>query len=167
MARKRAIQAANGLCERVGQRAGDQPVPLVLPSFDQLTLFREAIVRRNHFLAVALVVLVFSSLAFGLDLTGKWIGTSPDGYPLVLTLKGEAAQVTGTMLAADGKTEYPIKDTKLDGDLLSFTVDSEYQGAPVRLLAKAKIGADQLLFHIETADGAWSADAPLKREAKQ
>lgn len=123
--------------------------------------------RRNHFLAVALVVLVFSSLAFGLDLTGKWIGTSPDGYPLVLTLKGEAAQVTGTMLAADGKTEYPIKDTKLDGDLLSFTVDSEYQGAPIRLLAKAKIGADQLLFHIETADGAWSADAPLKREAKQ
>lgn len=123
--------------------------------------------RRNHFLAVALVVSALSSLAFGLDLTGKWIGTSPDGYPLVLTLKGEAAQVTGTMLAADGKTEYPIKDTKLDGDLLSFTVDSEYQGAPIRLLAKAKIGADQLMFHIETADGAWSADAPLKREAKQ
>ena len=112
-------------------------------------------------------MLAFSSLAFGLDLTGKWIGTSPDGYPLVLTLKGEAAQVTGTMLAADGKTEYPIKDTKLDGDVLSFTVDSEYQGAPIKLLAKAKIGADVLQFHIETADGAWSADAPLKREAKQ
>lgn len=123
--------------------------------------------RRNHFLAVALVVLALSSLAFSLDLTGKWIGTSPDGYPLVLTLNGEAAQVSGTLLGADGKTEYPIKDTKLDGDVLSFTVDSEYQGGPIKLLAKAKIGADQLLFHIETADGAWSADAPLKREAKQ
>ena len=123
--------------------------------------------RKNLIPGAVLAVLAFSSLAFGLDLTGKWIGTSPDGYPLVLTLKGEAAEVSGTMLGADGKTEYPIKDTKLDGDVLSFTVDSEYQGAPVKLLAKAKISADQLMFHIETADGAWSADAPLKREAKQ
>jgi hypothetical protein len=113
------------------------------------------------------VVLACTSAVFAADLTGKWTGTSPDGYPLVLTLKGEAAQVTGTMLAADGKTEYPIKDTKLDADVLSFTVDSEYQGAPIKLLAKARIGADVLQFHIETADGAWSADAPLTRETKK
>jgi len=124
-------------------------------------------VRKNHSLAAMLVVLVFSSLALGLDLTGKWTGTSGDGYPLVLTLKGEAAQVSGTLLSADGKTEYPIKDTKLDGDVLSFSVDADYQGAPIKLLAKAKLGADQLLFHLETADGSWSTDAPLKRDAKQ
>jgi len=124
-------------------------------------------VRKIHFLATVAAVLAFATLAFGMDLTGKWIGTSPDGYPLVLTLKGEAAQATGSMLGTDGKTEYPIKDVKLDRDVLSFTVDSEYQGGPVKLLAKAKIGADQLQFHVETADGAWSADAPLKREVKQ
>jgi hypothetical protein len=124
-------------------------------------------VRKNLVPGAVLAVLALTSLAFGLDLTGKWTGTSPDGYPLVLTLKGEAAQATGSMLGADGKTEYPLKDVKLDGDVLSFTVDSEYQGAPIKLLAKAKIGADELLFHIETADGSWSADAPLKREAKQ
>jgi len=124
-------------------------------------------VRKIHFLATVAAVLAFATLAFGMDLTGKWIGTSPDGYPLVLTLKGQAAQATGSMLGTDGKTEYPIKDVKLDRDVLSFTVDSEYQGGPVKLLAKAKIGADQLQFHVETADGAWSADAPLKREVKQ
>lgn len=123
--------------------------------------------RKYHFLAAVLVVLACTSAVFAADLTGKWTGTSPDGYPLVLTLKGEAAQATGTMLGADGKTEYPIKDAKLDGDVLSFTVDSEYQGGPVKLLAKVKIGTDQLLLHIETADGAWSADAPLTREAKK
>jgi hypothetical protein len=112
-------------------------------------------------------VLALTSLAFSLDLTGKWTGTSPDGYPLVLTLKGEAAQVSGTILGADGKTEYPIKDTKLDGDVLSFTVDSEYQGGPIKLLAKAKLGTEQMILHIETADGSWSADAPLTRSAKQ
>jgi hypothetical protein len=132
-----------------------------------VTLFQEAVVRKNLFLGAVFVVLAFTSLAFGLDLTGRWIGTSPDGYPLVLTLKGEAAQATGSLLGADGKTEYAIKDAKLDGDVLSFTVDSEYQGGPVKLLCKAKVAADQIQFHIETADGAWSADAPLKREAKQ
>jgi len=120
-------------------------------------------VRKNYFLTAFLVVLAFTSAAFGLDLTGKWTGTSPDGYPLVLTLKGEATQVSGTLLGADGKTEYPIKDTKLDGDVLSFTVDSEYQGGPIKLLAKAKLGEEQILLHIETADGSWSADAPLNR----
>ena len=123
--------------------------------------------RRNHFLAAVLLIFAFISLAFGLDLTGKWTGTSGDGYPLVLTLKGEAAQVSGSMLGADGKTEFPIKDVKLEGDVLSFTVDTDYQGAPIKLLAKAKVGADQLEFHVGTSDGAWSADAPLKREVKQ
>ncbi len=123
--------------------------------------------RKNYFLAAALVVLAFTVAAFGLDLTGKWTGTSGDGYPLVLTLKLDAAQVSGSMLGADGKTEYPLKDAKLDGDVLSFTVDSEYQGGPIKLIAKARVGTDQILLHIETADGSWSADAPLTREAKK
>jgi hypothetical protein len=79
----------------------------VLPFSDKLIVSQEALVRRNHFLAAVLLIFAFTSLAFGLDLTGKWTGTSGDGYPLVLTLKGEAAQVSGSMLGADGKTEYP------------------------------------------------------------
>ncbi len=123
--------------------------------------------RKHHFLAVVLVILACTSAVFAADLTGKWTGTSPDGYPLVLTLKSDATQVSGTMLGADGKTEYPLKDVKLDADVLSFTVDSEYQGGPVKLIAKARLGVDQILLHIETADGNWSADAPLTREAKK
>ena len=123
--------------------------------------------RKNHFLSAVLMVLACTSAVFGLDLNGKWVGTSPDGYPLVLTLKSDAAQVSGSMLGADGQTEYPLKDVKLDADVLSFTVDSEYQGGPVKLIGKARIGADQILLHIETADGNWSADAPLSREAKK
>jgi hypothetical protein len=124
-------------------------------------------VRKNHFIASVLVVLTCASAVFGLDLNGKWIGTSPDGYPLVLTLKSDAAEVSGTLLGADGKTEYPLKDVKLDADVLSFTVDSEYQGGPIKLIAKARIGVEQILLHIETTDGNWSADAALSREAKK
>ena len=65
---------------------------------------------------------------------------------MVLTLNSEAAQVSGTMLAADGKTEYPLKDTKLDGDNFSFTVDSEWQGNPVKLIAKAKLRPTRFSF---------------------
>jgi hypothetical protein len=123
--------------------------------------------RKTHFIASVLVVLTCASAVFGLDLNGKWTGTSPDGYPLVLTLKSDAAEVSGTLLGADGKTEYPLKDVKLDADVLSFTVDSEYQGGPIKLIAKARIGVEQILLHIETADGNWSADAALSREAKK
>jgi hypothetical protein len=139
----------------------------VLPFPISRTIFQEAIVRKAHFLASVLVVMACASAVFGLDLNGKWTGTSPDGYPLVLTLKSDAAEVSGTMLGADGKTEYPLKDVKLDADVLSFTVDSEYQGGPVKLIAKARIGVEQILLHIETADGNWSADAALSREAKK
>ncbi len=123
--------------------------------------------RKNHFLAAVLVVVACASAVFGLDLTGKWTGTSGDGYPLVLTLKSDAAQLSGSMLGADGKTEYPIKDVKLDADVLSFTVDSEYQGAPIKLTAKARVAAGHIQFHVETADGSWSADATLVRDANQ
>jgi hypothetical protein len=139
----------------------------VLPFPVSRTIFQEAIMRKTHFLAAALVVLACASAVFGLDLNGKWTGTSPDGYPLVLTLKSDAAEVSGTLLGADGKTEYPLKDVKLDADVLSFTVDSEYQGGPIKLIAKARIGVEQILLHIETADGNWSADAALSREAKK
>jgi hypothetical protein len=136
-----------------------------VPSSDTLGISQEAFVRRNHVVAATvLVLLAFTCLAFGLDLCGKWTGKSGDGYPLVLTLKSEGAQISGTMLGADGKTEYPLKDTKLDGENLSFTVDSEWQGSPVQLTAKAKVAADQIQLHIEADNGYWSADATLVRE---
>jgi hypothetical protein len=37
----------------------------------------------------------------------------------------------------------------------------------VKLIAKAKVSAEQIQFHIESDNGYWSADATLSREAKQ
>jgi hypothetical protein len=110
--------------------------------------------------------LVLTSLAFGLGLTGKWIGKTGDGHDVVITLKSDGPQVSGTLLGADGKTEYPLQDVKSDGENLAFAVDIQWQGSPLRILAKGKTTADQVQLHLETEDASWSSDATLSREAK-
>jgi hypothetical protein len=122
--------------------------------------------RPSRFCGYALVILVLTSLAFGLDLTGKWIGKTGDGHDVVITLKSDGPQVSGTLLAADGKTEYPLQDVKSDGENLAFAVDIQWQGSPLRILAKGKTTADQVQLHLETEDASWSSDATLSREAK-
>ena len=122
--------------------------------------------RKDRLLGTVLVVLALASVVFGLDLTGKWTGKSGDGYQMEFTLKSDGAQVSGTMLASDGKTQYPLKDAKLDGENLSFTVDSEWQGNPVKLIGKAKVAADEIQLHMESDNGYWSTDVKLGREAK-
>jgi hypothetical protein len=122
--------------------------------------------RPSRFSGYALVTLVLTSLAFGLDLTGKWIGKTADGHDVVLTLKSSGPEVSGTLLAADGKTEYPLQDVKSDGENLVFAVDIQWQGSPLRILAKGKTTADQIQLHLETDDASWSSEATLSREAK-
>jgi hypothetical protein len=112
------------------------------------------------------MVLPLTSVVFGLDLTGKWTGKSGDGYQMEFTLKSDGVQVSGTMRAADGKTQYPLKDAKLDGENLSFTVDSQWQGNPVKLIGTAKVAADQIQLHMESDNGYWSTDVKLGRETK-
>ena len=121
--------------------------------------------RPSRFCGYAFAILVLTTLAFGLDLTGKWIGKTEDGHDVVLTLK-TGPQVSGTLLGADGKTEYPLQDVKSDGENLAFAVDIQWQGSPLRILAKGKTATDQIQLHLETEDASWSSNANLSREAK-
>ena len=90
---------------------------------------------------------------------------SGDGQA-VLTLKSDNNVVTGTMLGIDGK-EKPIIDGKLDGDNISLTVATEWQGSPMKLFVKGKVSGDQMQINIAADDGYWSTDATVKREAKK
>ena len=114
-----------------------------------------------------LAAICISTLAFGADLTGKWTGKTADGYDVVLNLKSENKQLSGTLLDADGKTEYPIKDVQSNGDNLAFIVDIQWQGSPLRILAKGTTSAEQIQLHLETEDASWGSDTTLTRETKK
>ncbi|HEV7220076.1 MAG: hypothetical protein ACHP8A_00540 [Terriglobales bacterium] len=121
--------------------------------------------RISRGLAALFLLLVFSSLMFAADLTGKWSGPMQDGRA-VFTLKSDNNVITGTMLGIDGK-EYPITDGKLDGENISFTVNSQWQGNPVKLLVKGTVSGEQMKLKIAADNGYWSTDATVQRESKK
>ncbi len=121
--------------------------------------------RVSRGLVTLFLVLMFSSLLFAADITGKWSGPMQDGQA-VFTLKSDNNAITGTMLGIDGK-EYPIIEGKLDGENISFIVASQWQGNPVKLLVKGTVSGEQMKLNIASDNGYWSTDATVKRESKK
>lgn len=96
----------------------------------------------------------------GPDVTGSWKGAfdfNGASVPLVIKLKSEGGVVTGTV---EGLQNSPtdIHEGKIDGDTVSFWVNSDYQGQTYKLVYKGKIAADQIKFSFGTEDGSWGAD---------
>jgi hypothetical protein len=113
--------------------------------------------------AVMLLALVLSVHAA--DVTGKWKGPMEGtGADVVLELKTAGGSVTGTMSDSEGKPR-PITKGSLEGDKISLTVASEYQGNPVTLLVTGTVSGDTMNIKIQTEDGAWGTDAVVKRSS--
>ncbi|HEY6291268.1 MAG TPA: hypothetical protein VI455_06845 [Terriglobia bacterium] len=120
---------------------------------------------RTARLFISLFLFAFLTfLLYGADVTGQWKSQAGDDPPFSFTLKSDGSAVTGTMVSTEGK-DLPISDGKLDGDTISFSVASEWQGQPIKLVAKGKVAADQIQLHIGTDDGAWGTDTALKRSS--
>jgi len=102
-----------------------------------------------------------TTFLYAADVTGKW-SDAPDHPQWTFNFKSDGAALTGTMISQEGK-ELPIKDGKIEGDGLSFSVDSEWQGQPIKLVMKGKIAGDSIELRLDTADGAWGTDVTLKR----
>jgi hypothetical protein len=106
-----------------------------------------------------------TSLLFGAtDISGTWTGTSDQGPEFAFTFKMDGNTLTGTMRSSEGK-ELPLEDAKLDGDAISFSVNSEWQGQPIKLVAKGRVAGGDIQLNIGTEDGSWGTDVDLKRAA--
>lgn len=112
-------------------------------------------------LAAALSGLL-TTLIFAADITGKWSGESDQGPGFTFNFKADGAKLAGTMQGQQG-AEHAIKDGKIEGDAISFSVDSEWQGNPITLVMKGKVSGDTIQLRIDTQDGAWGTDVALKR----
>ena len=110
-------------------------------------------------------IVLFGLLAttlYAADITGKWAGASEQGEGFTFNFKAEGAKLTGSMVGRDG-AERVIKDGKIDGDAISFSVDSEWQGNPVKLVMKGKVVKEEIQLRIDSDDGNWGTDLALKR----
>ena len=102
---------------------------------------------------------------FAADVTGQWKSQAGDDPAFTFSLKSDGNVVTGSMLSTEGR-EHPISEGKLEGNNISFSVMSEWQGNPIKLVAKGTVKGDEIDLNIGTDDGAWSTDTTLKRAAQ-
>jgi hypothetical protein len=94
------------------------------------------------------------------DLTGSWKGAfdfQGTSIPLTFHLTAAAGVVTGTVEGLP-TTPAEIHEGKLDGDTLSFSVNTDYEGQTYMLVYKGKVSADGIKFTFGTDDGSWGAE---------
>ena len=99
-------------------------------------------------LTVAVILLMMSVFAFAADVDGKWSGTiaTPNGdFPQAFTFKADGASLNGAMAGPDGK-DIPIKEGKVDGSNISFTVTIDFGGMSIVLSYKGVVDKEQIKF---------------------
>jgi len=111
-------------------------------------------------IAIGLFAVLTTSVCAA-DITGKWTDAA-DHPQWTFNFKSDGNTLTGSMLSQESK-ELPIKDGKIDGDTLSFSVNSEWQGQPIKLVMKGKVAGDTIQLRLDTDDGSWGTDVSLKR----
>ena len=106
-----------------------------------------------RFLVIALGLVMFSFMAVAADVDGKWAGSlsTPQGdFTMAFSFKADGPALTGTMLGMDGKPNN-IKDGKVDGNNISFSVDLDFGGQQFTLNYKGVVATDEIKFDGEAA----------------
>lgn len=112
------------------------------------------------------VALLASPSANAADVNGTWKGAfdfNGNSVPLALNLKVSGAEVTGTVEGLP-TTPAEIHEGKIDGENVTFWVNSDYQGTTYKLVYKGKIVADRIDFEFGTDDGSWGTTMTVKKE---
>ena len=107
--------------------------------------------RAPGMLVVAVAVVLLAAPAFAHDVDGKWTGTvtTPMGdLPVQFEFKADGATLTGTTLGFDGGT-VQIKDGKVDGANISYTVTFDLGGMPLDITYKGVVSASEIKLTAE------------------
>jgi len=99
------------------------------------------------------------------DISGKWKGQFQGGdstRELGFDFKVQGENLTGTVSGLRDKV-VEIKDGKVQGDTVTFSVMSEWQGEPIKLVYKGQVSGNEIRFTMGTEDGNWSTEVTAKR----
>jgi hypothetical protein len=120
-------------------------------------------------LAFAVMVMIALPIAQAADLTGTWHGAfelNGSSVPLTFHLVVAENAVTG---AIEGLPTTPaeIHDGKVDGDKISFTANTDYQGHNYKLVFNGQLSSTgEISFTMATDDGSWSSALVAHRGAE-
>jgi len=96
--------------------------------------------------ALVVGMLFIAVSAFAANVDGKWSGSvsTPGGdFPVAFTFKADGAKLTGAMQGMDGM-DIPIKDGKVDGDKIAFSLTLDFGGMQFMLTYTGVVSSDQI-----------------------
>ena len=95
---------------------------------------------------IALTLILTAISGFAADVDGKWDGkvSTPNGdFPQSFTFKADGAALTGSMAGPEGGM-IDIKEGKIDGSNISFTVTLDFGGMAIVLKYKGVVEKEQI-----------------------
>ncbi len=107
------------------------------------------------------------------DVTGTWKGSFDfQGMtaPVTLNLTSAGEAVTGTVAGmVDGAPDKPveIQEGKLDGDTLTFWLNTQYQGDTYKIVYNGKLVDGKIKFTFGTDDGSWTNEMTVEKAGNQ
>jgi hypothetical protein len=96
--------------------------------------------------ALVLAVLLLAAPAFAAPVDGKWTGSvdTPNGpTEMSFTFQADGNNLTGSTTGPN-PTPTTIKNGKIDGDKISFSVDLDFGGMAFTLAYTGVVSADQI-----------------------
>lgn len=98
------------------------------------------------------LLMLCAGMAVAADIDGKWEGKiagpdGGDGFPVAYTFKAEGAVLTGSTTVMDNAIN--IKDGKIDGNNISFTVIMDFGGQEMKSDYKGVLSGDSLKLSSE------------------
>jgi len=115
--------------------------------------------------ALTALFLFLAASAWPASVSGDWKGAfdfNGGSVPVVMHLTAKDAALTGTIEGLPTPT-VNIKDGKIDGDTVTFWIESDYQGTTYKLVFKGKVTGDEIHFQFGTEDGGWGTELVVKR----
>jgi hypothetical protein len=114
---------------------------------------------------IAIVVLtIFSALALGAGVRGKWKGSviGREGARAVYFLfEAEGERLTGKMI--DNHGDNLISEGKIEGDQLSFTIVYDLSGDKVKRVYRGTLSGDEIHFTCQAENGENRRDFTVRR----
>jgi hypothetical protein len=96
--------------------------------------------------ALVFGMFLLAAPVFAADVDGKWAGTvttDMGDFPVAYEFKADGATLTGTTLGIDGG-QVAIKDGKVDGNNISFSVTLDFGGMPLELTYKGVVSPTEI-----------------------
>jgi hypothetical protein len=98
------------------------------------------------------VTLTMSATVWAADIAGKWTAQA-QGADITMNFKVEGPLLTGTLENSQMPGAIDIKDGKIDGDNISFTILRKMGETEMKIVWKGKIVGDEIKFKRELASG--------------